>query len=82
LYDFNSNKLLESLDIFRGARIHGIQYSLQNRTLIVFGGKLLALVSFNDSETTLPRLGFTLKFQLISRISKNFYQVKNFTEIQ
>ncbi|XP_046645596.1 WD repeat-containing protein 6-like [Daphnia pulicaria] len=56
LYDFDSNELLESLDIFRGARIHGIRYSHQNKTVIVFGGKLFALVSFNDSETALPRL--------------------------
>nr|CAH0107907.1 unnamed protein product [Daphnia galeata] len=56
LYDFDSNELLESLDIFRGSRIHGIQYSPQNRTAIVFGGKLLALVAFNDSGTALPRL--------------------------
>lgn len=60
LYDFDSNELLESLDIFRGSRIHGIQYSPQNRTAIVFGGKLLALVAFNDSGTASPRLVFTL----------------------
>lgn len=56
LYNLDSNELLESLDIFRGARIHGIQYSSHNETVVAFGGKLLAVVTLNRSQSAVSRL--------------------------
>lgn len=50
LYDLNTNEFLESLDVFRGSRIHGIRYSTSHRKLVVFGGKLVAIVIFEEQE--------------------------------
>ena len=55
LYDFKSNELLESLDIFRGSRIHGLQYCAPIKKVVVFGGKLLAVVAVDDTATALSR---------------------------
>ncbi|KAI9558766.1 hypothetical protein GHT06_015555 [Daphnia sinensis] len=56
LYNLESNELLESLDVFRGARIHGIQYSPHNETVVVFGGKLIAVVALDGSQSAVSRL--------------------------
>lgn len=60
----DSNELLESLDIFRGARIHGIQYSSHNETVVAFGGKLLAVVALNRSQSAVSR--FIIRLMLDS----------------
>lgn len=51
LFDLKINKHLESLDIFRGSRIHGIRYCASVKRVVVFGGKLLAIAAVDDTAT-------------------------------
>ena len=54
LYDFHDHQLLDSVDLFRGSRIHGIHPAPNNnRTAAVFGGKRLALIEIEQDNTHL-----------------------------
>ena len=44
LYDVKSNQLLESVNLFRGARIHGIRISQSEKLIFVYGGKKVSVL--------------------------------------
>jgi len=54
LYNVKSNQLIESLDLFKGARIHGIRTLANNAdAIIVFGGKSIKILNFNPENEKL-----------------------------
>lgn len=47
VYSLFSTRLLDSVDLFRGSRIHAIRSTSSGGEIIVFGGKHVALVNLN-----------------------------------
>lgn len=47
VYSLFSTRLLDSIDLFRGSRIHGIRSTSSEGGTIVFGGKHVALVNLD-----------------------------------
>ena len=45
VYSLESTLLLDSIDLFRGARIHGIQSCTHKKSIIVYGGRQIAVVN-------------------------------------
>ena len=50
VYDIKCNKLLETIDLFNGSRIHAIRTS-ENGVILVYGGKKAAILSLQLDNT-------------------------------
>lgn len=58
IYSLNSTHLLDSIDLFRGSRIHGIRSAPHEDQVIVFGGKHIAILRVEITEEDKARYNF------------------------